>query len=610
MADGITLDKVNVEIESNSSKASSGIDKLTESINRLKSSLKGGIKELDGLNSTLEKISKSFNNFNTANTGINNAQKNASSLGNEIKSLSESYKSAQKNQTNFGREIKNQRLNGELQYAVFEKQGKGMTELTKISEKGITVTRKLTNENKKLSKALNLVKVAAAFKGLSMVYKKIMNLVEGSSQYISNLNYFNTTMGEMGERGTKFVNQMSQDFYLDPSNLMNYMASFNSLIKGFGIANEQAYDMSKNLTQLSYDLAAFKGLSIEDAMQKIKSGISGELEPMRAIGVALDQATLQEAAYELGIKKRVTTMTRAQKTELLYYQMMKSTAEAQNYFASTLAKVGTRLDGSTKLILNPATALAILKEQFSQLGRAIGNIFIPIFTAMIPYIMAATQLLRDLANAIAGFLGFDIKDYDFSKATKSVSGGIKGIGNEADKAGKKVKGMIAPFDELNTIDFGSGSGADTALSGGSLGIDTKGYEWLKNKDLQDRVEGIKKSMETLLPIVGIVVGLFAAWKITAGVAGFIDKVRKVGSIFGVGKYTSLLTGTGQIANTTKATASSLKIPSVKTILKGLADLAIIILGTEAIIIAAGAILAIPYFRGFLTSGINGLIEIF
>lgn len=611
MADGITLDKVNVEIESNSSKASSGIDKLTESIKKLKSALSGGIEGLEKLNTSLQKIQESFSNFNNVTNGMQNAENGAVKLGSKIRNLGKDYKTAKKYQRIFGDEIKNQRLNGELQYAVFKKQKRGVTTLTKVSDKGVTTTRKLTNENKKLSKALNLVKVAAAFKGLSMVYKKIMNLVKGSSEYISNLNYFNTTMGNMGEKATKFVNQMSTDFYLDPSNLMNYMASFNSLIKGFGIAEEQSYKMSKNLTQLSYDLAAFKGLSIEDAMQKIKSGISGELEPMRAIGVALDQATLQETAYDLGIKKRVTTMTRAQKTELLYYQMMKSTAEAQNYFASTLARTVNQLDGSTKLILNPATALSILKQQFAQLGRAIGNIFIPILTKMIPYIMAAIQLLTQFANAVASFLGFKIEDYNFSKTLGNTSAGIKNVGSEADKTAKKVKGMLAPFDELNTIDFGNNSGGNTGISGGgSLGLPEQNYDWLKNEELQNRVEGIKKSMKTLLPIVAAVIGLFAAWKITVGVANFIDKVRRIGSIFGIGKYTSLLTGTGQIANTTKAVSSSFKIPSVKTILKGLADLAIIILGTEAIIIAAGAILAIPYFRGFLTSGINGLIEIF
>lgn len=610
MADGITLDKVNVEIESNSSVAASGIDKLTESINRLKASLNGGLNGLENLNNTIKGIS---NNFKTSTTGVKTADKSFRSLKSSAKTLTSSFSGIKSETADFGKLVKEQIVNGQTQAKTYERVANGIKQTTKITTNGIKVTKQYVKENKNLSKALNLVKLAATFRVLKAVYNGMKSLVESSTEYISVVNYFNTSMGEMKENANQFVNTMSEKFYLDPKNIMNYMGSFNSLIKGFGIAEDKAYLMSKNLTQLSYDMAAYyksMGLTIDDAMQKIKSGISGELEPMRAIGIALDQATLQQTAYELGIKKKVSTMTRAQKTELLYYQTMKSTVNAQNYFVTTLAKMNTRLNGSEKLILNPATALSLLKEQFTQLGRAIGNIFIPILTAMIPYIMAATQLLKDLANAIAGFFGFDMSDYDFSKATKSASSGISTIGTEADKTSKKLKGMLAPFDELNTVDFGNGSDAAASATGGSLGIKLPEYDWLENEELKNRVEGLKKSMQTLLPIVAAVVGLFTAWKITVGVANFIDKVRKVGSIFGVGKYTSLLTGSGQIANVTKATASSFQIPSVKTILKGLADLAIIILGTEAIIIAAGAILAIPYFRSFLTSGVNGLIEVF
>ena len=392
----------------------------------------------------------------------------------------------------YGEKTKILSKNGEVVSVTLKKVQDGIETVTTASKKGITQTEKYVKEQSKLNNVLKAFSGIGILGIIKRLWTGIGKYTDMSSQYISNMNYFNTTMGTMKDTATDFVNTMEKNFYLDPSNVMNYMASFNSLIKGFGIADEQAYKMSKNLTQLSYDLAAFKGLSIEDAMQKIKSGISGELEPMRAIGVALDQATLQETAYELGIKKRVSTMTRAQKTELLYYQMMQSTSQAQNYFVNTLVKTKNELDGSTKLILNPATALSILKQQFSQLGRAVGNIFIPILTKMIPYIMAATQVLMDLANAIAAAFGFELSDYDFSSTAGSISSGIDGIGESADKTAKKVKGMLAPFDELNTIDFGNNSGGDTGVSGGggSLGLPEQNYDWLKNDALTKKVEEI------------------------------------------------------------------------------------------------------------------------
>ena len=563
MADGITLDKVNVEIESNSSKAATGIDKLTESIKRLQSATSSGTGELSKLNTTIkgivDNINNSFNNIGNINT--ENIKRNISNSINKIdKSFTGISSKTLKNKFNikpefdfdsfkddtdllqeYGEKTKIISKNGEVVSVTLKKVKDGIETITTASKEGITQTEKYTNEQSKLYKVLSAFGKIGFLGIAKKVFTGIGKYTDMSSQYISNMNYFNTTMGTMKDTAKDFVNTMERDFYLDPSNVMNYMASFNSLIKGFGIADEQAYKMSKNLTQLSYDLAAFKGLSIEDAMQKIKSGISGELEPMRAIGVALDQATLQETAYKLGIEKRVSTMTRAQKTELLYYQMMQSTSQAQNYFANTLAKTSSQLDGSTKLILNPASALSILKQQFSQLGRAIGNIFIPILTKMIPYIMAATQVLRELANAIAATFGFKLEDYDFSSSAGNISAGIDGIGDSADKTAKKVKGMLAPFDELNTIDFGNNGGGDTGISGGgSLGLPDQSYEWLKNDALTKRVEEIKEKFKDILPIVKSIGAALLTWKIGSKVIDFFDKLeiftdkpQKLKALFGL-----------------------------------------------------------------------------
>lgn len=547
MADGITLDKVNVEIESNSSKAASSIDKLTESIKKLQSATTGGIGELSKLNTTIkgivDNINNSFNNVGNVNT--ENIKRNISNTINKIdKSFTGISSKALKNKFNikpefdfdsikedtsilseYGEKTKIISKNGEVVSVTLKKVENGIQTVTNVSKKGIVQTEKYTNEQSKLYKVLSAFGKIGFLSIAKRVFAGVGKYTDMSAQYINNMNYFNTTMGTMKNTAKDFVNTMERDFHLDPSNVMNYMASFNSLIKGFGIADEQAYKMSKNLTQLSYDLAAFKGLSIEDAMQKIKSGISGELEPMRAIGVALDQATLQETAYKLGIEKRVSTMTRAQKTELLYYQMMQSTSQAQNYFANTLAKTTGELKGSEKLILNPATALSILKQQFSQLGRAIGNIFIPILTKMIPYIMAATQVLRDLANAIAAAFGFKLEDYDFSSSAGNVSAGIDGIGDSADKTAKKVKGMLAPFDELNAIDFGNNTGGDSSVGGGgSLGLDLQDYDWLKNDALNERVQEIKKKFEDLLPIIEAIGAAILTWKVGKSVLNFLDQI--------------------------------------------------------------------------------------
>ena len=105
-------------------------------------------------------------------------------------------------------------------------------------------------------------------------------------------------------------------------------------------------------------------------MQKLQSGISGELEPLRRLGYDLSQARLEQTALNLGIKESVANMTQAEKAELRYYAIMTQVTTAQGDMARTLEA--------------PANQLRILQAQLTQAARAIGNIFIPALNAILP----------------------------------------------------------------------------------------------------------------------------------------------------------------------------------------------------------------------------------
>ncbi len=530
-----TIDSVSVQIESNSSKAAESIDKLVASINKIKNATTVGIQGLNNLNIAINNIKTGFNSLNVNN--LDKTTQKMKELKNTAKTLSGKF-TIPKIETGtisndklissteqYGNLIKKEIVDGQVRSKTYRDISNGIQTTTTITGKAITQTQKYVNEQSKLTKALKVFKGLGISQILKGIFNGISNLTGQSAKYIADVNYFNTSMGKMQKQADEFVNNMSKDFYLDPGNLRRYMASFNTLIKGFGIGSEAAYKMSKNLTQLSYDYSALTGIDVEDMMQKLKSGISGELEPMRAIGIALDQNTLQLTANTLGIKKKVSAMTRAQKTELLYYQIMKSTEYAQNAFSRSLALSTEELKNSSKVTLTPATALSILKQQYTQLGRAIGNIFIPILVRMTPYVIAVTQLLTQAAQAIAAFFGFKITDYSISSGLDNVSSGIEDIGNAADDTKKKAKAMLAPFDELNSIDFGSkSSGIGSSIGGGSLGLDPKEYDWLKSDKLTNKVEDIKKKFNDILPIVKMIGSVLLTWKVGSALIDFFNKI--------------------------------------------------------------------------------------
>ena len=257
--------------------------------------------------------------------------------------------------------------------------------------------------------------------------------------------------------------------------------------------------MSQNLTQLGYDISSFFNISIEDAMQKLQSGISGELEPLRRLGYDLSQARLEQTALNLGIKESVANMTQAEKAELRYYAIMTQVTTAQGDMARTLEA--------------PANQLRILQAQLTQAARAIGNIFIPALNAILPYAIAVVQVIREIANALANLAGFKLTEVDYSGVNSAAVGAGSLADNLDDAAGaaKKLKQYTAGFDELNVFapNTGSGSGAGAGGAGG-FDFDLPTYDFLGDA-VQTRIGEIKKMIEdTLAEITTIVSGFMLA----------------------------------------------------------------------------------------------------
>ena len=344
------------------------------------------------------------------------------------------------------------------------------------------------------------------------------NLAMQSAEYYESLNLFATTLADKAQEAMDWVNMFSDALYLDPSNVMQYMGTFDSLIKGLGVGTDDAYLMSQQLTQLTYDLASFKNLDFDTAFQKLQSGISGEIEPLRNVGVALSEATLQELAYSLGIEKSVSAMSEAEKAQLRYIQIMRSSADWQ-------ADMG-------KTLMSPANAIRVVKEQFGLLARAIGNVFIPILMMAIPYVMVITEALTNLANALADILerifgielDFSLDDAQVDTGISNMVGGLEEVGAAADEATSKLNTTLAPFDELNNVqttstDDGSGAGNGGGL-GGDLGADLPTYDALsKLTDQFDKnIEKARENLKSLLPIVIAIGAGIATWKLAKAFA--------------------------------------------------------------------------------------------
>ena len=370
--------------------------------------------------------------------------------------------------------------------------------LIRSTEQYNGTVRRATNSTSAWNKVANGLKFGTMIYGLSRLASMIGTAITKSNEYQENLNLFTVTMGEYVQEAFDYGQAVSEVLGIDLSDWIRNQGVFNTLLTGFGDTAERAALMSKNLTQLGYDLSSFFNISVEDAMQKLQSGISGELEPLRRLGYDLSQARLEAVALSLGIDKSVMSMTQAEKAELRYYAIMTQVTTAQGDLARTLE--------------SPANQLRILSAQFNMAARSIGNIFIPALNAILPYAIAVVEVIREIADAIASLFGFELTEVDYS----GITAGASGAGSMADSldeaagAAKKLKQYTAGFDELNVFSPDSGSAGSGVGAGGGNGFDFElpEYDFI-GEAIQTRVGEIKAMIENSLADITAVVSGFS-----------------------------------------------------------------------------------------------------
>ena len=411
--------------------------------------------------------------------------------------------------------------------------GNAFAKLPPQLSKVVTQSNRVTaaNERQKksymsLSSQMNsFMRNMAKLVSLKAIATYLGNAAEKFNSYYEAANLFGVSMkGLTGEANT-FINKMETLLGIDPTEAMNNMATIQSLTTSFGIASDKAYVLSKNLTQLGYDLASLKNIPVAESFTKIQAAISGELEPIRRLGVDISNARLQQELLNLGYSQSVSTLSQADKAVLRYIAIMKQTTDAQGDFARTLS--------------SPANMIRILQAQLNSLARAVGSLLYPALKSILPPLIAAVELVKKLVTGIASMMGVKVEFPDFSSASDAVGGVTDAMDNTTKatgKAAKAFKNYIMGFDELNVIQKdngssgGSGSGSGAGAAGNILGdVDLSGYDMFKNY-VGSSVDEIKAKLEKLLPLISGIAAGFATWAISNAVLTALEKIKGEGSL--------------------------------------------------------------------------------
>ncbi len=334
-----------------------------------------------------------------------------------------------------------------------------------------------------------LFKTAIGFKAIQGLVDFGRSAVDLGSQITEVENVVDVSFGSMSDKAYQFASTAKEQFGLSELAAKTYSGTMMAMLKSSGVAQNAASDMSITLAGLAGDMASFFNLDTDVAFQKIRAGISGEIEPLRQLGINMSVANMEAYALSKGITTSYNAMSQAEKVALRYNYLMSATGDVQGDFARTS---GTWANQVRLLTLN-----------FQSLSAVIGQ---GLIAGILPAIQALNALMSKLmqaANAFRNFMyvlmGKKLKGSQ-SGVSDIVSnlGGIETAGDDASSglddatsSAKKLKKALSvlPFDQLNQLaDNSDNSGTASKSLGSGLG------------DLADSFAGIQDSLDEVLTV--------------------------------------------------------------------------------------------------------------
>ncbi len=570
---GITIDDLQIEITENSAKAIDGLEALTKSLNKLKkttsgleSSLKGvnfkefnnqmkelstAMKPLDGFKTQVGTVINSLRHFSKTATEFNKltgfekfseqillladslkpfttmGKSQLGSILNQLKKFPEVMREFSKIDSKeierFAERIKEAVVAIKPLADEMNKIAAGFSAFPSRIQRLIQQNDRLVKSNTSLGKSYNLLgisfksihlKMAGLFYVARKLAKGMSDWVMESTAYVENLNLFRISMRGASDEALDFAFKVREVFGIDPSEWIRFQAVFQNMATGFGIAADKATTMSKNLTQLGYDLATVFNVNYEIAMQKLQSALAGQPRPMREWGFDMSEATLKLVALRHGVEKNVETMTQYEKSQLRFLQIME-TAHKQGIVQNFARELHT-----------PANALRILNQQLLFFKRTLGDAIIPLLIKILPYLQALVIVMTNVARAVASVMGFELPIIDYSGlgAASGYADDLEdGLEGSTEKA-KALKRALASFDEINLLQDPTGAGANLPEIGGGLDLDLHQFDYDFLGEIQNRAKEIadklQEPFENMLKLAIEIGVIMLAWKIADKVYSF------------------------------------------------------------------------------------------
>ena len=342
------------------------------------------------------------------------------------------------------------------------------------------VTNQVSNMEKRVNKSLGNIKNIFGRVGKWIaalgIGKVIKDSIITAMDSIESDSMFDTVFGSLSNDVRRWSEELQNTLGLNGYAIRENVATLYNMTQSMGLASSEALNLSKDMTLLAEDMASFYNISSEEAFTKIRTGLTGETEPLKALGILVDDATIKQYAYANGIAKTGSELSNTEKVMARYIAIQQQTATASGDLARTLN--------------SPANQLRVLQNNLNLLKIELGNAFMPIVQVVLPILNSFVQALVKVTSIVARFMNalFGTSASSSAGSTADAIGGVSSAvngvsdaynnaGDSAKKAAKDAKGFLAGFDEINKVnqnssDSDSGSGSSSGGSAGGIDIPT------------------------------------------------------------------------------------------------------------------------------------------
>jgi len=278
---------------------------------------------------------------------------------------------------------------------------KAISDFKKLEGAGNKATFGLRTFDSALTNGVkNLAKFGAVAGVVAGVIGK--NLIDAASNLEESQSKVNVVFGASSKAVTDFASTAAKSMGISKQAALEATGTYGNLLQAFGVAQPQAVEMSTTLVQLAGDLASFNNTSVDEAITALRSGLSGETEPLKRFGVAINDVRLKQEALNMGLYSGTGNLDINAKTQAAYALILKDTSLAQGDYARTSDGV--------------ANTQKTLKAQFDDLKSTLGTALIPMYKSLLAVVQDS---IMPVMTKFADIVG-----------TEGIGAGLKYLGSE------------------------------------------------------------------------------------------------------------------------------------------------------------------------------------